>query len=140
LPAPPGLYRLAFLLVTSAGLLAGLLGLPEALLRGAGLAFVPFVALVAWTAFREPAPTGALLAIIVGNVIWVAASLLLLISGYVAPTLAGYVRGVLNHGLATNALRLRALRGRSAKTVLATRHMMSCPARRSALPPASDHA
>jgi len=80
----------AVLLVTTAGFLAGPLGLPEALLRGAGLVLVPFVALVAWTAFREPSPTGAVLTIIAGNVIWVAASLLLLISGYVAPTLAGY--------------------------------------------------
>ncbi len=81
----------ALLLVTIAGLLAGPLGLPEALLRGAGLVLVPFVALVAWTAFREPSPTGAVLTIIAGNAIWVAANLLVLLSGYVAPTLAGYV-------------------------------------------------
>ncbi|HLU36420.1 MAG TPA: hypothetical protein VKZ61_11645, partial [Thermomicrobiales bacterium] len=48
-------------------------------------------ALVAWTAFREPSPTGAVLTIIAGNAIWVAANLLVLLSGYVAPTLAGYV-------------------------------------------------
>src|SRR5690606_17937246 len=42
----------ALLLGLGAGLLAGPLGLPEALLHGAGLILVPFVVLVAWTASR----------------------------------------------------------------------------------------
>jgi len=52
---------------------------------------VPFVALVGWTASRQIPAIGAVRTIISGNVLWVVASLLLLVSGYVAPTLAGYV-------------------------------------------------
>lgn len=81
----------AVLLIAGAGLLSGPLGLPEILLREAGLMLVPFVALVGWTASRQFPVIGAVRAIIAGNVLWVVASLFLLVSGYVAPTLAGYV-------------------------------------------------
>jgi len=81
----------AVLLIAGAGLLSGPLGLPEILLREAGLILVPFVALVGWTASRQIPVIGAVRAIIAGNVFWVVASLFLLVSGYVAPTLAGYV-------------------------------------------------
>ena len=81
----------ALLLALGAGLLAGPLGLPEVLLREAGFILVPFVALVCFAAYRAPPAAGAVRAIIACNVIWVAASVLLLLSGYVAPTLAGFV-------------------------------------------------
>ncbi len=81
----------AVLLVAAAELLSGPLGLPEILLREAGLILVPFVALVGWTASRQFPAIGAVRTIISGNVLWVVASLLLLVSGYVASTLAGYV-------------------------------------------------
>lgn len=81
----------ALLLAGGARLLAEPLGLPEPLLRGAGLILVPFVALVSWVAYREPLPAGAVRTVIACNVLWVAASVLLLLSGHVAPTLGGYL-------------------------------------------------
>ena len=80
----------ALLLVLGAGLLADLLGLPSALMRVAGLILVPFVGLVAWTASQARPPAGAVWTIILGNAAWVAASLVLLVSGWVAPTALGY--------------------------------------------------
>jgi hypothetical protein len=46
----------AALLLGGAGFLDGLLGLPAALLTGAGLVLVPFVALVAWLGTRARLP------------------------------------------------------------------------------------
>jgi glucose uptake protein GlcU len=78
------------LMIAGAGLVEGLLGLPAALLRGAGLVLVPYVAFVIYTGTREAIPRPAVWAIIVANVLWAAASALLLISGWVAPTGVGY--------------------------------------------------
>jgi hypothetical protein len=80
----------ALLLVAGAGLLDGLLGLPVALLREAGLILVPFVAFVAWVGTREQVSRGAVLAIVVANALWVVASVGLLAGGWVAPTALGY--------------------------------------------------
>ena len=80
----------ALLMIAGAGLVEGLLGLPAALLRGAGLVLVPYVAFVIYTGTREAIPRPAVWAIIVANVLWAAASALLLISGWVAPTGLGY--------------------------------------------------
>ena len=74
------------LLAAAAGPLAPLLGLPEPLLRIAGLVLLPYAALVAW-AGRAAAPSrGAVWAIIVVNLLWVADSLLLLALPRLAPT------------------------------------------------------
>jgi hypothetical protein len=78
------------LLIVGAGLLEGLLGLPAALLRGAGLVLVPYVAFVILTGTRAAIPQPAVWAIIAANVLWAAASALLLVSGWVAPTAPGY--------------------------------------------------
>jgi hypothetical protein len=80
----------ALLVIAAAGLLEGLLGLPAALLRGAGLVLVPYVAFVVFTATREAIPRSAVWAIIAANAVWAIASGLLLVSGLVAPTLLGY--------------------------------------------------
>jgi hypothetical protein len=80
----------ALLLIAAAGLLEGLLGLPAALLRGAGLVLVPYVAFVILTGTRGTISHGAVWAIVAANVAWAAASLLLLVSGWVAPTALGY--------------------------------------------------
>lgn len=80
----------ALLLVVGAGLLDGLLGLPVALLRGAGVVLVPYVAFVAWVGTRDEIVRGAVQAIIAANAAWVAASLGLLLTGRVAPTALGY--------------------------------------------------
>jgi hypothetical protein len=80
----------ALLLIAGAGLLDGLLGLPVALMREAGLILVPFVAFVAWVGTREDVARGAVWTIIAANALWVAASIGLLVSGWVAPTALGY--------------------------------------------------
>jgi len=78
------------LLITGADLLTGLLGLPMVLMREAGLLLVPYVAFVAFVGTREAMSRRAVQAIITLNVLWVAASIGLLVSGWVAPTLLGY--------------------------------------------------
>jgi hypothetical protein len=80
----------ALVLIAGAGIASGLLGLPEPLLRVAGLLLVPFVALVAFVGARREIATQAVWIIIALNVAWVAASVLLLVSGWVAPTALGY--------------------------------------------------
>jgi hypothetical protein len=80
----------ALLLIGGAGLLDGLLGLPVALMREAGLILLPFVAFVAWVGTREQAARGAVWAIVAANALWVVASVGLLVSGWVAPTALGY--------------------------------------------------
>jgi hypothetical protein len=80
----------ALLMIAGAGLVEGLLGLPAALLRGAGLVLLPYVAFVIYTGTRETISRPAVWAIIVANVLWAAASALLLLSGWVAPTGLGY--------------------------------------------------
>ena len=80
----------AGLLIAGAGLLDGLLGLPVALMREAGLILVPFVAFVAWVGTREEVARGAVWTIIAANALWVAASIGLLVGGWVTPTALGY--------------------------------------------------
>jgi len=80
----------ALLMVAGAGLVEGLLGLPAALLRGAGLVLVPYVAFVIYTGTRDAISRSAVWTIIIANVTWAAASALLLPSGWVAPTALGY--------------------------------------------------
>src|ERR1700742_1627511 len=78
------------MMIVGADLLPGLLGLPVALMREAGLLLVPYVALVAFVGTRETISRPAVQAIIALNVLWVAGSIGLLMSGYVAPTVLGY--------------------------------------------------
>mgnify|MGYP001164714735 FL=1 len=76
-------------LAAGAGLLAPLLGLPEPLLRGAGLVLLPFALAVALVAWKAPSSRGATLAVAAVNALWVAASIGLLAAGPVAPTTLG---------------------------------------------------
>lgn len=78
------------LMLVGAGFLAGLLGLPLELLRYAGLALLPFVAFVAFVGTRAEISRAAVWAIILVNAAWVAGSVALLLSGWVAPTFLGY--------------------------------------------------
>jgi hypothetical protein len=78
------------LMIAGAGLVEGLLGLPAALLRGAGLALVPYVAFVVYAAGRDAISRPAVWTIIAANILWAAASALLLASGWIAPTALGY--------------------------------------------------
>ena len=92
----------AALLVAGAGLLERLLGLPVALMREAGLLLIPYVVLVVFVASRPSVAVAAVNAIITINAAWTAASVLLLASGWVAPTLLG-VADVLAQALAVGA-------------------------------------
>jgi hypothetical protein len=78
------------LMALGAGVLAGLLGLPAGLLRYAGLSLLPFAALVVLLARRDPPSHPSVWAVIGVNAAWVAGSILLLLSGAVAPNGLGY--------------------------------------------------
>jgi len=72
-------------------MLTDLLGLPAALLRGAGLVLVPYVAFVAIVAARARISTAAVWAVIACNAVWTVASVALVIDGFVTPTALGTV-------------------------------------------------
>ena len=79
----------AVLLVAAADLLAPALQLPAGLLRGAGVALLPFVALV-YGLSRQAAPVRAAVAAVVAvNFSWVAASVWVAFGGNWQPSLAG---------------------------------------------------
>lgn len=79
-------------LAAAAGSLAALLGLPEPLLRVAGLVLLPYAAIVARIATRLPPSRDAVRAVVAVNLVWVADSLLLLALG---PAVAGLAPGAL---------------------------------------------
>jgi hypothetical protein len=83
------------LLIAGADLLTRMLGLPIALMRESGLALMPYVALVAYVGTREHISRVAVKVIIALNVLWVAGSIGLLGSGWVAPTTLGYAFTIL---------------------------------------------
>ncbi|HXE68212.1 MAG TPA: hypothetical protein VN523_02575 [Hyphomicrobiaceae bacterium] len=76
----------ALFVIAAAGLIDGLLGLPVALLRGAGLVLVPYVAFVVFVATRARIEPAAVWVIIACNALWALASCVLLLSGELAPT------------------------------------------------------
>lgn len=78
------------LMFFGAGFLAGLLRLPEPLLRYAGLALFPFVVFVAYVATRERVQGSEVWAIIIANVLWTVASVVLLLGNWVAPNALGF--------------------------------------------------
>jgi hypothetical protein len=78
------------LLLLAASPLEVWLGLPTALLRGAGLVLLPFTAWVAWIAARDSLSRRMVGAVIVVNVLWALDSELLLFTGWVEPTTLGY--------------------------------------------------
>jgi hypothetical protein len=77
------------LMLLGAGWLAGLLGLPEALLRFAGLSLMPYVAYVVYVATRQPTSRAAIWSVIAANDLWAAASVALLLTGWVSPNALG---------------------------------------------------
>lgn len=76
-------------LALAAGPLAGPFGFPAGFLRGIGLALLPFAALLAVLAYRATLPRLAVSVIIGVNIIWIADSVAILISGWFAPTTLG---------------------------------------------------
>lgn len=73
------------------GLLASLLGLPEALLQVSGWALFGYVALISFIATRQFVAAGLVWLLIGANLIWVAGCLALLLGDFVTPTLVGKV-------------------------------------------------
>ena len=105
------------LLAAGAGMLAPLLGLPEGLLRVAGLLLLPYAAFVAWLGARNTgAPWAAVRAVVVINLLWALDSVLLLAVGPVAPNGLGVAfvlaQAVVVLGFA--AMQWTALRGAAA--------------------------
>jgi hypothetical protein len=81
----------AIALVFGAGFLDELLGLPAELLRTAGISLIPFVGFVFYLSRREQPARGNVLLVIALNLLWVAASVLLLLSSRVNPNSVGFV-------------------------------------------------
>jgi hypothetical protein len=102
----------AALMLVAGGVLEGLLDLPAALLRGAGLVLVPYVTFVAFVATRASIAESAVWVVVATNTLWTIASFALLASGWVAPNRLG-VAFVIAQALAVaglGALQYAALR------------------------------
>lgn len=82
---------LGVLLIATAGPASTALGLPEELLLAVGLICLPFAAAVSWLARQDRPPEAAIWAVIAANAAWVAASIGLIVSGWVAPTVLGLI-------------------------------------------------
>jgi hypothetical protein len=78
------------LMFVGSGFLEALLGVPAMLLRYAGFSLLPFALVVTWVASREQLPRGAVWAVIAANALWAIDSIVLLFTGWVAPTMLGY--------------------------------------------------
>lgn len=76
------------LMVFGAGFLTSLLGLPEVLLREAGIFLLPYAAFVGWMGTRIRLPEGLVWLVIIGNALWTVASIALFV--WTAPTALGY--------------------------------------------------
>lgn len=86
--ASGGMGLLALLFATP---VAALLALPETLLAQVGWILLPFAAFVGYLASR-PVPPPAGVWIVIGlNVLWVIDSVLILVTGWVQPNIAGYI-------------------------------------------------
>ena len=103
----------AVLLVAGADALRDWLGLPMALMREAGLVLVAYVAFVVIVATRAQISASAVWAVIACNALWAIASVAIIETGMVAPTMLGvvFVIGQALAVLALGALQLFALRG-----------------------------
>lgn len=70
--------------------LAGVLGLPAELLREAALMLLPFAVLLGLLSTRARLPRAAVWVVIVANAIWAIDSVVLLLTGWVQPSLLGH--------------------------------------------------
>jgi len=87
------------LVAAAAGPLNDLLGLPTSLLRGVGLFLIPFGALVFLLGMRPVPARTAVQMLIAGNLLWVVASIGLLVSSRVDPTGLGIAFVILQAAL-----------------------------------------
>jgi hypothetical protein len=79
------------LMLAGAALLEPLLQIPATLLRGAGLALLPYAAFVAMLARRDALPRAGVWAVIACNVLWAIDCVALLVTGWIDPTALGVV-------------------------------------------------
>lgn len=82
---------MGLLLMTFSGWLSGVLHLPVALLQQASIVLLPFAVLLAFLSTRARLPRAAVSAVIVANAIWALDSIVLLFTGWVQPSLLGYL-------------------------------------------------
>jgi len=78
------------LLIAGAPVIAGLTDLPEPLVFYAGLVLLPIAAFMAIVAYPKATFAPGAWLIVAGNGAWVAASVLLLLSGWIAPNALGW--------------------------------------------------
>lgn len=78
-------------LVAAADPLASLIAIPSTLLFRAGLILLPIAAFMALLARQRPVPGWGVSLIVIGNLLWVFASLALPLSGSVSPNLLGWL-------------------------------------------------
>ena len=81
----------ALLLVAVAGPLSGLLGLSVGLLRGSGWFILPFAALAAVMGARARVSRIRVFVLLVCNALWAVDSVLVLLLGWIEPTVPGEV-------------------------------------------------
>ena len=77
------------LMFTLARTLEPLLGISAELSGGTGLALLPYAAVVGYLGSRPRIPQGVVWAVVVGNVAWTVASILVLATGWISPTTLG---------------------------------------------------
>jgi len=77
------------LMALAAGVLEPILQVPATLLRGAGLALLPYAAFVAMLARRDILPRAGVWAVVACNVLWAIDCVALLLTGWIDPTLPG---------------------------------------------------
>ncbi|MGE0797596.1 MAG: hypothetical protein AB7G13_27070 [Lautropia sp.] len=78
-------------LVLATSPIADLTAIPAALLHGAGLALLPIAAFMAFYTTRGRVPGWALSVIVLGNALWVLASVLLPLTGSIRPNGLGWI-------------------------------------------------
>jgi hypothetical protein len=78
------------LLVIAGGWLAPLLDVPEPLLRYSGIVLLPFAIVVALVARQDAVARAGVVAIIIVNIAWVAASAWLVLGDRIQPNALGY--------------------------------------------------
>ncbi|MGY1848291.1 MULTISPECIES: hypothetical protein [unclassified Blastococcus] len=98
----------------AAPLLDGPLGLPAGLLRGAGVFLLGYAAAVWLVAARRRPSTAAVEAVVGGNLLWAALSVVAVVAGWWSPTTLGAVWLVLQAAVVAGfaALQLLGLRRR----------------------------
>lgn len=77
------------LMLAGAPVLEPWFGLPSALLQAAGILLLPIAAFIAFAGTRARLSHRMVWAVIAGNALWVMASIALLLSGWVTPTMPG---------------------------------------------------